>query len=426
MELKQSFKWHSEKGLFVFGREGYFVIESRDSSGVVCSRMLKEAVKSGNSLLELQLRVVVGKRYGIRLCDGEKSVFELIIKEDGWIVFLCKDKEIETGCFLTWFRGLPVVDPSFLIMDKETPGYKTVESDEHVFGFQQFDFENGVITFNFDDKTKKIFEAMNGAVAKIDKVEIVIYPTEVMGKYLRVKRFAHYREDCLLEEENFPVYWEPIGGVSEGFPDDNTHSAANYPSDYKWLKCSGRYCWIKGHLPQRITAKTWELCFDIKTTDVEKETCMEMHADNGTMADAMLPVKVGILHKKFFSGFASIVYSEKLKKYFWKGQHATFSEIEPQADTVYSIRIVCSADGYYSWWVNDIPMQFSGVAKTGTVSSFPGLKTPGYKIPYYNEKIKGEFPGFSTIALHYGTLTEPGDLVSYFGNFTLKEVHSSV
>ena len=43
-----------------------------------------------------------------------------------------------------------------------------------------------------------------------------------------------------------------------------------------------------------------------------------------------------------------------------------------------------------------------------------------------HEKIKGEFLGFSTITLYYGSLIEPGDSVSYFGNFTLKEVHPSV
>lgn len=418
MDIVQQFNWHSEAGAYRFGEQGYLVMDGQSHEGAQCARRLINPINNPHEEIELILRVVVGKRFAIRLYDStDRLGVELLITEEGWLQFTHHDSSISTDCYLTWFSGRPVVDPDF-VPHRGMAGSKTIESDEHSIRFGNFSFEASRFSFSFDGRCCGEYPV--GQANDIARLEMVAFPSQEPGNRLRLKAFRHTDGDQVREHETFPIYWEPIDAVPAGYPDDNTLVAVTRPYGYHWLQCSGRYCWVKGHLPNALDAAEHELTFDLRTTDVGKETCVELHQEDGTMAQSMLPVKVGIIQGAFFSGFASRVTSSLLGREFWKSQQALYPQVIPQPNTTYAIRIRWSHEGYYRWWVNDTPMEFSGVAKTGMAFDFPGYETPGYKIPFLNELITKPFTGFDTIALHYG-LVSPAEHVAYYGNFRITD-----
>lgn len=415
MEIIQKFNWHAQAGTYRYGDQGYLVMDGQGLEGVQCSRKLAKAISDGEGAIELRLRVVVGKRYAIRLYSStDQLAARLVIREDGWLQIARAPIDL----YLTWFNGRPVVDPDF-IPERSGTGAKTIESDEHSFWFGDFDFKGRTFSFSFDSSAKRQIPAtLSGDIARL---ELVAFPSQDAGNRIRLKQFAQIDGKRLLDSETFPIFWEPVGAIPPGYPDDNTRAAVTRPCSYHWLECSGEYCWVRGHLRHKLTGPEYELTFDLQTPDVDKETCVELHQDDGTMAQSMLPVKVGIIRGKFFSGFASRVTSSMLGRDFWKSQQALYPQITPEPNKTYSIRIRWNNAGYYRWWVNDMPMEFSGVAKNGVPFNFPGYEIPGFRIPFLNELIKEEFSGFDTIALHYG-LVSPSSHTAYYGNFRIASV----
>ena len=420
MVIIQKFNWHAQTGSYRYGDQGYLVMDDGPQhEGIQCSRKLAKPITDSESTIELRLRVVVGKRYAIRLYSStDQLAAQLVITEGGWLQFNRQVARVSTDFYLTWFNGRPVVDPDF-VPEKSGAGAKTIESDEHSFRFGDFGFEGGTFSFSFDGSDKKQIPAT--LKSDIARLELVAFPCQDAGNRIRLKQFVQTDGKRLLEVETFPIYWEPVEAIPPGYPDDNTRAAATRPYGYHWLECSGEYCWVRGHLPHKLDGTEYELTFDLQTPDVDKETCVELHQDDGTMAQSMLPVKVGIIGGKFFSGFASRVTSSVLGKDFWKSQQALYPQIAPEPDKTYNIRIRWNNAGYYSWWVNDTPMRFSGIAKTGVPFSFPGYELPGFRIPFLNELVRRPFSGFDTIALHYG-LVSPSSHVAYYGNFRVAPV----
>lgn len=418
--IQQTFPWHAQTGTYRVGAQRYLVMDGQGQEGVQCSRKLVQLINDRSGALELHMRVVVGKRYAIRLYSNRNELaLELIIAEDGWLHASGPGGLVSTRFYLTWFSGRPTVDPSF-IPEKGSVGGKTIESDELSFWFGGFDFSSYRLSFSLDNGP--IQQMQIAPVSDIARVDLVAFPSREAGNRIRLKKLMQFADDQCIDAETFPIDWEPIGKIQSGYPDDNTLAASTRPRDFHWLECSGEYCWVRGHLPCRLDGDQYELSFDLRAADIEKESCVELHQDDGTMAQSMIPIKVGIIRGQFFSGFASRVKSSLLGEVFWKSQQTLYPQITPVAGTTYHIRIRWNRRGYYQWWVNDIAMRFSGMAKTGDSFQFPGFELPGFRIPFWNELITKPFSGVDIIALHYG-LVSPSPHVAFYGNFRI-ESHS--
>ncbi|MBM3449564.1 MAG: hypothetical protein FJX78_00970 [Armatimonadetes bacterium] len=407
----QEFAWHAADagGLYEVGRDGYLVMDGNGLSGIECRRRLSAAM-AGDGAVAFRLRVVIGKRYAIRLLNDEgRAVAECRIDEDGWIRFAATPAggsaaSLDTGRFLTWFRGRPAVDPAFVPGGLDPKTRKTIESDEHRFEFAAIEGAAGALTFTLDDQPAlRVPGCLLAPNEGVTAVALIAEPSPEPGSRIRLRAFEEKPAGAPAVRETFPLHWQPIPAIPRGYPDDNTHAATTRPADYRWLACTGDYCWVKARLPGKLT--TGEITFEMRTPDVENETCLELHEDDATVTQGTWPIKVGILQGKFFAGFASIVDSAVAGGGFWQSQQAWYPDLVPRPDTVYHVRMAWTADGRYRWWVNDTPMRFSGVAKTGEAFSFPDLEIPGFAIPFTNAAVRPAFGGIDTIALHYGYVT---------------------
>lgn len=423
--MVQQFRWHITGGACAVGKKGFLEIERAGKEECVAKRELLFPLKDRGGELSCALRFVIGKEYAIRLYDAKMAtVTQLCVLRSGWIVGVAGDKEIQTGYYLTWFRGRPVVDPLFFIQNPQDKSYKTAESDVHVFTFKEIDFARKSLVLGFDDQTKTLMSVLQGEGREVAFLGLALVGEEGAGHIAWIHHIAQGDENGLVDRETFPVYWEAQGNVGKGFPDDSSSGATTSMADYRWLKCMGKYSWVIGHLSEPIRATHWELSFDLKLTDVVKETCLEMHSFNGTMAQAMIPIKIGAIQGRFFCGFASDIFSELLGKTFWKTQQAWVDEIMPETGRIYHIRIECFGNGYYSWWINDIPVKFSGIAKSGYKLDSGKYILPSYRIPYCNQYVKGDLQDFTDIGLHFGAFTAEEPFVCYYGNFNLRSLSS--
>jgi hypothetical protein len=286
--------------------------------------------------------------------------------------------------------------------------------------FLDFDFQRGAFSFSVGGQTESRAEGcLYSGVRVITSVELEARPSDVPGNRIRLRYLRAFDDGGAADEETYPVHWRTVPGIAAGYPDDNTREARIRPAEGRWLECTGEYCWIKAGFP--FKARNGEITFCLKTPDVSKESCLELHEENGAMADSTWPIKIGINKGSFFSGFASIMDSRVLGRPFWKSQQALFDDIVPEPDTVYEVRIRWREDGTYRWWVNGKPMTFSGRAKTGHRFSFPGLELPGRDIPFTNERVYPLYGGIDSLALHYGEVTHAFHTV-FYGDFVVRSL----
>ena len=148
--LQQDFTWHDAGASdYDFGKDGYLAMDGiRFHRPIRCLRRLKHAIGSSDGAIELHVRVVIGRRYFVRLYDGGGwMVVNCCLDSDGWVKLIRGDgcdaghEDVDTGAYLTWAYGYPAVDPAF-------SASHTVESDLHVLKFSNFDFGGGSSIFN--------------------------------------------------------------------------------------------------------------------------------------------------------------------------------------------------------------------------------------------------------------------------------------
>lgn len=426
-QISQSFRWDLSGGTCIVGKNNFLEVERSGIEPCILKRKLSKPIVDTAARAALALRFVIGKTYRIRFCTSSlKSVAQITIRADGWISYAANGKECLTAGYLTWFRGRPVVDPAFYIIDPAGPSYKTAESDVHCLSFSTIDFERRSLTFTWNHTAQTLENAVDPETEEISYLEILMDGNRNTGHIVWIESFTLEQNSAVIEHERFPIFWEPQPDRKPGYPDDSSTEASTCLRGCRWLECSGKYSWVIGHLPDSIAWELFELTFSFMARSVHQETCLEMHSRNGTMAQAMIPVKVGILQGKFFFGFASEVWSSILKAFFWKTQQAWVEEIEPEANKEYHVRIVCGRDGYYSLWINDIPIKFTGVSKTGFRLDPKKHTIPGYRIPYINEYIEDSTVQLTDIALHFGTLEKEVETVSMYGDIFISPLNSSV
>ena len=388
---------------------------------IQCRRTLSRPIEGGGGSVRLGLRFILGSEYEIRFYDSRHNpAVSCCVDRSGWIRFRSGNELIDSGRFLTWFRGRPCVDPDFIPGTKDTKIAKSVETDEQSYIFREFDFANRSFTFELDGQDA--FDAVGcigPEIRDISAVELVSRGSATSVNRIRLRYLEVTDSEGKTEKESYPIYWWQVPAIPRGYPDDNTREARIRPVEGRWLECSGEYCWIKARLPAKLA--NGELVYHFKTPDISKESCLELHEENGAMADSTWPIKMGINHGRFFSGFASAIQSTVLSRPFFKSQQALFDDVIPEPNTDYEVRVRWSDKGTYRWWVNDTPMLFSGIARSGHKYDFPGITVPGQDIPFTNAFVFPPFEGIDTLGLHYGAVTHAYHTVCY-GEFQVSSL----
>lgn len=425
-ELIHCFRWHAAdtSARYYYGRGGYLVMDGSGAggAGACCSRYLQEPITDSAGALEVRLRVVLGHRYALHLYDSAGGLAaKCHITPAGWITFSGPAGELDSGLFLTWFRGRPCVDPQFVPGTADPRQKKAIESDEHCFRFTNWDFDAHSLSLDLDGEQPRAVPGGLASTARdIVRFEVIAEPSEGPGNCVRVRAYRLWRGAQLVEEETYPIFWEPAAAVARGYASDNTREAVTRLKDYRWLECVGEYCWVKARLPFKAAAG--ELEYSFSTPDVSLESCLELHEQNGTLTEDMWPIKVGIIEGKFFAGFAVELVSKVTGRTCWQSQQAWYPEVMPEPERIYRVKIAWEPTGRYRWWLDGQPMTFRGVAKTGKSFEFAGFEIPGHEIPFTNAAAHPPYTGIDTIALHYGLVSDPVPHRVCYGDFKIRSV----
>ena len=319
--LQQDFTWHDAgAGDYDFGKDGYLAMDGiRFHRPIRCLRRLKHAIRSSDGAIELHLRVVIGRRYFVRLYDGGgRMVVNCCLDTDGWVKLIRGDgcdggqEEVDTGAYLTWAYGYPAVDPAF-------SASHTVESDLHVLKFSNFDFGGGLFDFQFDATQIGSVDAF--AHSGIDVCDLELSSGPVPGGSgstgrIRLRRLVQYDGSQIVEDERFPVYWQPVPAARTGYPTDKFYDTHVRPVDYRWLETCSPYGWLKARLPCRVLAG--ELCFDLTSDDVAKESVVVLMEYDET-ADVGEWFEFGICRSRFCAEYSAGRHSDVLGRQCRRG-----------------------------------------------------------------------------------------------------------
>jgi len=414
--MNQEFNWHDSLGLgdYTYGEGGYLIMDGiKSSERIQCYRFLKETIADYSGVVEVKMKVIFRKRYLLRLYDSEdKLVVNCCIDRDGWVKFLKSDtaipdaNSINTHRYLTCYDGRPCVDPKFL------PAY-TLETDLHTFKFGNFDFEEGSFNFTFDaEKTITITGCFCSPGKDIKKLEFRTVPladseSGSTGR-IRLQRYRQYKEGKIIDDEDFPFYWQPVPASLPGYPTDKYYDTEVRPVGNRWLEVSSIYGWVKAKLPCKVLEGQVE--FEMMGTDVYKETAFVL-MEYDRQADAGEWMTVGISSNRIWCEYPNKMYSDVLKKYCRLGDIYSFKELVPVADKIYKVKVVWYKTGTYRIWIDGAAMKCKG----------------SYDIPFTNFH-KTKFEGIDCISLHNGQSPATGYrlapdkriTLSYYGNIKLK------
>ena len=386
--LQQDFNWHDAgTSAYEFGKDGYLVMDGIQSNqSIRCLRRFKQTIGSSDEAIELCLRVVIGKRYFVRLYDGnEQMVVNCCIDTDGWVKFIKTNAaipgagDVNSDAYLTWGYGYPSVDPAF------AAGY-TVESDLHVLRFANFDFDGGLFDFWFDERKIGTVAAFVHSSVNIRTLELSSVPVPggsgSTGR-IRLLRYVQYDRSQVVEEEHFPVYWQPVPAARTGYPTDKFHDTQIRPVDHHWLETCSPYGWVKARLPCRVTAG--ELSFDLMSNDVSQETVVVLMEYDET-ADVGEWFEFGIFRSRFCAEYSTGRHSDVLGRQCRRGILHQFTDPLPQSGNIHRFRAVWSPAGTYRIWVDKVPLRFTSET---------------YDIPFTPLRNK-PFTGVNCVSFHYG------------------------
>jgi len=409
--LQQDFNWHDDlgSGRYHFGDNEYLIMDGSEGR-IKCSRLITPPLVVSGDSIELHIRFVLGRSYGIILYNSsDQIVVQCVIDDNGWVSFRAGDRIFETGFFLTYSYGIPSVDNEF--RTQKCP----LDSDEHLIRFDQFNLENDAFQFTLDDKLITIEEMFENRMSEISKIELQTSKIEA-GSLIRLKCYRRKVEDKLLEEETFDWNWCPIDPPPDGFPYDHVSELSVRPMGYHWLETSTYYGWLKVRFPKILIGK---LDFQLMTPDIHRESVILLEEDDGTF-DQGQRLHAGILKDKFIVTGASKKYSHKFKKFFPKDAHIFFQEPKPEPKQIYCFRVGWNKQGYRVCINNHlmkyqdtevIPYQYSHRPFKGidTLTLHPGMH--GVRLSL-EQKLAGEMP----------TPNHPEPHLAYWGKFRIYDL----
>jgi len=384
--LFQDFNWHDsgKGGEYIFGEDGYLKMDGSQGR-IECSRYLKKPIKDKNGAIELKLRVVLGKCYHIRFYSADnRNVLDCLIDENGYVKFKRNGEYIDSGEALTFQFGIPFSDPA-------KRKWYVVESDEHCFRFENFNFSKGEFTFLLDGKKKIIMAGcLNKSAGEINKIQLETCSVAV-GSIIRLKEYSEYSKNILVERETFPLYWQPVPPPLKGIPDDNVCQTTMRPVAYHWLETTTKYGFVKASIP---SLPKGIIQFEMKPSIAHWEHCLILEEYEGTIKGGN--IQVGLLNGKMQIGVAI------------SGKMMSVDQKIPVVNhKVYEMKIFWDKDEKVcKLWVDGVPMSCNG----------------SYLLPLPRPPLKG----IDTITLHPGICGTfptgeniPSVLRTYWGKFKI-------
>ncbi len=389
----QDFNWHdaSEEGEYAYGKDGYLSMEG--SAGRIKScRFLKKKIVDCSGGLAVKMRVVLGKRYYIRLFDeADGLVVDCLIDPQGWVKFRKGDHYVNTQQYVTWGVGYPCVDPAF-----SRPAWYAVETDDVVYKFDNFDFEEGRLDFTIAEPSLKETITMDGCLTRgardICRLELQTIDVDP-GTRIRLAHYDQYENDVIIDHEEFPHYWKPIPAPPDGYPSDNICQTTLRPVDNRWLETSTFYGWVRTSIP--LVAEG-ELEFEMITPDVAIESVVQLgysgcdslmqRLQESRECTMYCPISVGIIHNKFCAAIPKRCHSGVINKDFNSTEFYYFDEPLPVSHQVYKIKVAWLKSRQYQFWIDDAAMEING----------------SRDIPICCRNSTDEFNGIDTIFLHPG------------------------
>ena len=372
--LRQDFRWHDVSGNYDyrFGSEGYMVFDGRRQL-VHCRRELVQVIGGPEGAIELSARVTLGvpgqeDSYEILLLSGEGCPVACleIRRSDGRIFSTGPEGPTDSGQVLSFQGGRPFNDTSLR-------KWYVVDSDEHTFRFDAFDFDAGRTRFRLDDEDPVWIPFVEGAgdVAGLE------FRTEEVGagRRMRLRRLTQFSGEETVDTEEFSVDWEPVPAPVDGMPDDNVCDSLLRPVDHQWLEVTTRYGFVTASVPA-IPKGTFE--FDLMMPDVSQEACIILGEADGTMK-AFRKIQTGIITGRF------PVAPEG------GGFHNFDDPVTPENDRCYRYRIFWdAATNKQRIWIDDVPQKYQGSEE---IEIYGDWSRPKHLVN-----------GIDTISLHPGRL----------------------
>ena len=408
VDIHQSFNWHDIHGNqdYVFGEDGYMKMDG-SRTPVQCFRQLKERVTGRAGSLELAMRVVLDEPeyhtlYTLRLYDSaDRPAIVCHIRRDGCLQFQGRHERMDSGSVLT-FQG------NCRFNDRARRKWYVVESDEHVYTFEDFDFLKQTAVFLLDGE-RPVTVPFTNRVRDIARLELQTGGIGI-GRYIRVKHVKQFAGGEQIDGEDHPLYWRPIPPPRDGEPDDNVCESKLRPVQNRWLELTTRYGFVTTTFPV-IPRGTLE--FDVKTPDVSAEACILLGEYDGSIK-CFRKIQTGILTNRMTVATG----------HPGPGFNTFDNSVVPENDRAYRFKIAWDArTNKQQIWIDDVPQRYQGE----TEIEIDGLWGKENRMTR----------GIDTISLHPGLLgtarltsiqkaegrtleNQPDPLRTWWGNFRLR------
>lgn len=345
IDIIQDNEWDdiSGKGSYEFGKEGYLVMDG-STGPIQCRRDLLKPIAGPSGAVELKMRMVLGRAYVINFLDKKQEIIlSCKINKDGRILIIdfTQKKDIDTGTFLTYHNGVPYPNIS-----RRKP--YTVLSDEHIFRFEQWDFQKKECYLSLDSCVPvRLPQFLKKDTDFLKSIELQTL-SNVDRPCIYLKSYHEYFKGQCIENDRFPLSWQPLPAPEGDTPYDNITGTKLRPKGNHWMEVSTGYGYVKARI-----SSLWKgsVEFDLMTGDIEKESCFLLEEASGVIKDAVL--MCGIYQKHFIftnempPTFTKILYSENFE--------------EPVPDKIYNFKVVWDC-GISSCWIyiNGVLQRFGG------------------------------------------------------------------
>ncbi|MCC5833163.1 MAG: hypothetical protein JJU20_00375 [Opitutales bacterium] len=406
--MKLDFKWHdaNEGTHFEFGKNGSMIMDGT-GTGIQCYRFLEEKINSVDDSIALDLRFVIKREYGIRLYNSsDQVVVECRIDREGWLEVLTESGVIQTGLYLT-SGGHPIVDPRNRV---HSDRWYARETDPITIEFHDFDFETGDFTLSVTQPSFRVDESgrhggIGGLLRRseiiesgmlnehqdINKVEL-FSDSEYPGTILFLRRFQQKRENLIIYNEVFPVYWYRVPAPEIGYPRDNLAESTLRPVDNQWLEVTTWYGWVTAVIDP---IDEGEIEFEMMASNVDVEAMIQLGSYQPERADLnSMEINVTILENDFKVSMSSnerdfvpvhneVTDAEYYRRDFEKAPSwAVVEDIEIEDFQVYHVRI---------WWSNALKLARVWVDEKPVINHGS-----------HEFSLSNRFNGVSAISLHPG------------------------
>ena len=345
VDIHQTFNWHDIHGNqdYVVGEDGYLKMDA-SRTPVQCHRQLKEKITNRSGSLELAMRVVLDEPeyhtlYTLRLYDSaDRPAIVCHIRRDGRLLFQGRNELMDSGRVLTFQGNCP-------FNDRTRRKWYVVESDEHAYTFEAFDFANQTAVFLLDGR-QPVTVPFRNPVRDIAKLELRTGGVGI-GRYIRVKHMKQFVGGEQIDREDHPLCWKPVPPPRDGEPDDNVCESRLRPVENRWLEVITRYGFVTTTFPV-IPKGTLE--FDVKSPDVSAEACILLGECDGSIK-CFRKIQTGILTNRMTIATG---HPEP-------GFNTFDNSVAPENDRAYRFRIAWDAEtNKQRIWIDDVPQIYLG------------------------------------------------------------------